>query len=77
MTDSDIIQSMHSCANDTTCAKCLYQQHYQNGCCQSKLIGDALDLIKRHQAEIEQLKAEKDNLIRNYKECATEAVLNE
>lgn len=62
MKDSDIIKSMHSCANDTTCAKCLYQQHYQNGCCQSKLIGDALGLIKRQQAEIERLKTENAEL---------------
>ena len=35
---------------------------------------DAVAMLKRQQAEIERLKTEKDNLIRNYKECAMEVV---
>lgn len=38
------------------------------------LKNNALALTKRQQAEIERLQTEKDNLIRIYKECMTEAI---
>ncbi|MBO5790735.1 MAG: hypothetical protein J6R40_06215 [Clostridia bacterium] len=71
MTDSDIIKAAKRCCYDGDCDACAYTGSID---CRDKIIQAVLDLIKRQQAEIERLTAEKDNLIRNYKECAMEAV---
>lgn len=73
MTDSDIIKALECCTRNGECSACPMRGLKAIGCIEI-LVVSVLDLIKRQQAEIERLKTEKDNLIRNYKECAMEAV---
>ena len=75
MTDSDIIKALECCYRDSSCEGCQYGRwRNKEGRCIEKMQTDTIALIKRQQAENEQLKVEKDKLIRNYKECAMEAV---
>lgn len=73
MTDNDIIKALECCtgANAKMCEACRLKKH---PACEYLLQDESLALIKRQQAEIKQLKAERDNLIRTYKECAMEVV---
>ena len=73
MTDSDIIKALECCANFAQCTGCGYYKE-RDRCCVDAVMEDAVAMLKRQQAEIKRLKTEKDNLIRNYKECAMEAV---
>ena len=75
MTDSDIIKALECCGeNGEGCLECPFFKNYKN--CVKELITLAGICIKRQQAEIEQLKVEKDNLVLNYKEYAMEAVMD-
>lgn len=77
MTDSDIIKALECCTGkEGGCNGCIFNDEDDIYCwsCEWELKNAAMEVIKRQQAEIERLKAEKDNLIRNYKECAMEAV---
>ena len=84
MKDSDIIKALRLCA-DRGCYRCTeYGKEY----CRETIASLAWDLIYRQQAEIEELqheivscnseieelRKEKDNLIKTYKECMTEAI---
>lgn len=73
MTDSDIIKALECCfqADCDMCDECPYKKFER---CIDRTQKDAAFLIRVQQAEIERLKAEHDALIRNYKECAMEAV---
>ncbi len=68
MTDSDIIKAMEYCTMGGDCLACPACEENTN--CMITFSS----AVKRQQAEIERLTAEKDNLIRNYKECAMEVV---
>lgn len=70
MTDKEIIQAWkcHISRSLDDCKQCPYKDLKPKGC-QEKLYEDIADLIKSQQAEIEQLKTEKDNLIKTYAEC--------
>ena len=70
MTDSDIIKALECCAIDD-CKECPMQFGVA---CKIQVAAEAITHIKYQQAEIERLKAEHDALIRNYKECAMDAV---
>lgn len=60
MTDNEIIKALECCKNDgIICFECPYKK--TNGCME-KLSADALDLITRQQAEIENLKVENQSL---------------
>ena len=76
MTYEQTIKAFEYCMNQNECSSCCPYDDDEdtNEGCTSKLVEDVLDLIKRQQAEIERLQTEKDNLIRTYKECMTEAV---
>ena len=56
MTDNEIIKALECCGNivDSTCKKCVYHETY-NASCVVRLMRDALDLINRQKAEIEEL----------------------
>lgn len=58
MTDSDIIKSFELC-NDATCDGCQYVPMRDKYICIETLHMDIASMLKRQQAEIEQLKAEK------------------
>lgn len=72
MTDKDIIKALEHCTKDyRTCNTC---PQVDNGisrecACVYEMLKEAFSLIKNQQAEIERLKTEKDNLIKNYTEC--------
>lgn len=56
MTDEQIIKALEICANDGDCKDCNINPHKGNyGYCTSLAIKEALDLINRQKAEIEQL----------------------
>lgn len=78
MTDSDIIKAIKNCINEKSrlCSECPSDSPYAKtlSACRGVLLDRALDVIQHQQAEIEQLKVEKDNLVLNYKEYAMEAV---
>lgn len=65
MTDSDIIKALECCVGEKRrqCSKCPCDRYGSKTLaeCRGILLGHALDLGKRQQAEIERLKAEKDN----------------
>jgi hypothetical protein len=71
MKDSDIIKALECCAK-LTCSECPYYEKRHIRCRELRKL--ALDLINRQKAEIEELRKEKDNLIKTYKECMTEAI---
>ena len=78
MTDKDIIKALECCTKKYGCCDCPLGR---DDLCMITINKEALDLIKRQQAEIEHLRestkmieSEKDNLIRTYKECMTEAI---
>lgn len=56
MTDNEIIKALKCCGNivDSTCKECVYHETY-NASCVVRLMRDALDLINRQKAEIENL----------------------
>ncbi|MBE6890003.1 MAG: hypothetical protein E7485_08325 [Ruminococcaceae bacterium] len=58
MTDNEIIKALECCSTAQNCTPCKYEpSEYEKGtvgCC-NELMKNALDLIKRHQAEIEKL----------------------
>lgn len=62
MTGEQIIKALLCCADieKDQCADCKYRI-YRYRDCQEKAMRDALNLINRQQAEIETLKAERDN----------------
>ena len=67
MTDNEIIKALEICENyKETCEYCPYDNIRH---CADEIRKDALDLIKKQQAEIDRLKTEKDNLIKTYSEC--------
>lgn len=67
MTDNEIIKALEICENyKETCEYCPYDNIRH---CADEIRKDALNLIKRQQAEIDKLKTEKDNLIKTYAEC--------
>lgn len=59
MTDDEIIKALEHCSEAESCIWCKYEptehQKVTVGCCYG-LIKKAIDLIKRHQAEIERYK---------------------
>ena len=69
MTDNEIIKALKCCRLNTfeKCRECPAGKTYEF--CSLEILGDALVLIKRQQAEIETIKAEKDALIKTYAEC--------
>lgn len=74
MKDSDVIEALECCTG-LGCDKCKFNDGDPNTLsCEWELKNAAMEVLKRQQAEVERLKTEKDNLIRNYKECAMEAV---
>lgn len=75
MTDTEIIKALECCTSTTEigCELCPYSSTVN---CLLRSTQDALELINRQKAEIEQLRTEKDKLIRTYRECQ-EAVLAE
>ena len=69
MTDNEIIKALECCnrpANQTSCDDCPYQ--FSTKKCSNLLIKDAIDLINRQQAEIEELKTQRRVLAFLYKE---------
>lgn len=75
LSDKDIKKVLRCCSGNGSCMDCPGDKVK---CALEKY---ALDLIERQevekaelQAEIERLQTEKDNLIKTYKECATELV---
>lgn len=58
MTDNDVIKALECCSTSSQamCRKCPYKQNNFAKYCAFQLSYDALDLIKRQQAEIEQWK---------------------
>ena len=73
MTDGDIIKIAEYFA-DKFCKNCNARDSLLCDNCIGKVLHDLIGIDKRQQAEIERLKAEHDALIRNYKECAMDAV---
>lgn len=74
MKDSDIIKALECCVG-LGCDKCKFNDGEENTwSCEWELKNAAMEMLKRQQEELDRLTAEKDNLIRNYKECAMEAV---
>ena len=71
MTDEQIIKALE-CCQITNCKDCVYCGCDEYRLCVENLLKDTLNLINRQQAEIEQLKTEKDNLIKTYAECQVE-----
>lgn len=71
-TDDEIIHSLKVCSNDGDCSECLINPHKGNyGYCTSLAIKAALDLINRQKREIERLEeltAEKQNLIEQWQD---------
>lgn len=65
MTDEQIVKALERCGNIGLCRDCPYYHfNSKRGLgCHNNLMLDALDLIKRQQAEIEELKADKEALI--------------
>lgn len=61
MTDNEIIKALEHCSIDN-CTRCPYEKCDVDIDCKNMLMCDALDLIKRQQAEIERLNDEKENL---------------
>ena len=76
MTDNDIIKALEKCANLEACEGCPMSSldKYDTDSCERQIMLYALSLINRLKAEIERLVQEKDNLIKTYKECMTEAI---
>ena len=72
--ETEIIKALNCLKGyEVLCDGCLYQMRgYVK--CRENVASDALDLINRQKAEIERLQTEKDNLIKTYKECMTEAI---
>ena len=60
MTDNEIIKALECCSTAQNCTPCKYEPtEYQKGtvgCC-NELMKNAIDLIKRQQAEIQRLNA--------------------
>lgn len=60
MTDKEIVLALEYCAyHDITCRDCPYAGRFTRKFCERELHIDALNLIKRKQAEIERLKKER------------------
>lgn len=70
MTDSDIIKALECCMSDGECAACPVRTPGILQGCVERLIVNALDLIKRQQAEIERL----EGLATNMEYCANHAL---
>ena len=74
MTDNDIIKALTCCTTKgSRCVDCPAWVNIDRSNCK-KFFRGAIDLIDRQKAEIERLKQEKDNLIKTYAECQTEAI---
>lgn len=67
MTDNEIIKALECCGNQ------MYLCNDRR--CKSKTLGDAIDLIKRQKAEIEQLKEETKKWQSAFYEARKEAVI--
>lgn len=65
MTDAEVTKALEQCQNVVMhdCKKCSYHKEY-NAKCVVMLTRDALDLIKRQQAEIERYKSEHKDFVR-------------
>ena len=88
MTDTEIIKALECLGGDSIFCQSRAYDPSEFPRCKENCAKDAIDLINRQKAEIEsmqaqidelwetgkRLKAEKDNLIRTYKECALEVV---
>lgn len=55
MTDNEIVKALEHCSIDN-CTRCPYEKCDVDLDCKNMLMHDALDLIKRKQAEIEELR---------------------
>lgn len=85
-TDNEIVKALE-CCREKDCGDCQMIEYPQT-ICEWDVFDLAIDLINRQKAEIERLnhiraelskendalKEEKDNLIKTYKECMTEAI---
>ena len=70
LTDSEIVKALECCTEDIpNCDECPYDHYCSIHSQEHNVLKDTLDLINRLQAENERLKTEKDNLIKNYREC--------
>ena len=56
MTDNEIMKALECCIVAGNCENCPYLYYHQYDVCIRGLLKDTLDLIKRQQAEIEDLK---------------------
>lgn len=65
MNENDVIKAMECCStcSGTECHNCPYKSNNLERYCAFQLAHDALDLIKKKNAEIENLKADKEALI--------------
>ena len=73
MTDNEIIKALEMCSN----IQCKWCPLVKTDYCTQYLIGEAFDLIKRQQAEIERLQKENNqfaNIGKMYSEIKAEAV---
>ena len=73
MTDKEIVKALKYCISYDYdyCEECPYRN---NKPCQDNLIQDAIDIIKRQQAEIEMLKDHNKQLRYDHKQITSEAI---
>ena len=64
MNDADIIKALECCFVNENCTNCpCYENRFSVYACETEIPKQALDLIKRQQAEIERLKDYNENLL--------------
>lgn len=75
MTKEDIKKALKCCSDWSSCDNCPY--YYARGgesCVERRLLKDALNLITKQEQEIEELKAENDELLKQSNGYATELI---